>query len=72
MFLHGELEEEIYMLQQKGFEENGKKELGFQVNQIMYSLKQALKCWYKRFDSFILSAGYNKLSLDHCVYYKRL
>ena len=71
MFLHGELEEEIYMLQQKGFEENGKKELGFQVNQIMHSLKQTLKCWYKRFDSLILSLRYNRLNSNHCIYYKR-
>lgn len=24
---------------------------------------------YKRFDSFIISLGYNKLSSDHCTYY---
>ena len=28
-------------------------------------------CWYKRFDSFIMSLRYNRLSLDHCAYYKR-
>ncbi|KAH9717588.1 hypothetical protein KPL71_021887 [Citrus sinensis] len=28
-------------------------------------------CWYKRFDSFIMSFGYNRLSSDHCAYYKR-
>ena len=28
-------------------------------------------CWYKRFDSFIMSLGYNRLSLDHCGYYKK-
>ena len=29
------------------------------------------RCWYKRFNSFIISFGYNRLSSDHCTYYKR-
>ena len=29
------------------------------------------RCWYKRFDSFIFSLGCNRLSSNHCVYYKR-
>ena len=37
----------------------------------MYNLKHAPRCWYKRFDSFIISLGYNKLSSNHCTYYKR-
>ncbi|RDX95490.1 hypothetical protein CR513_21984, partial [Mucuna pruriens] len=31
----------------------------------------APRCWYKRFDSFIISLGYNRLSSDHCTYYNR-
>lgn len=37
----------------------------------LYGLKQASRCWYKRFDSFIIILGYNRLSSDHCTYYKR-
>ena len=28
-------------------------------------------CWYKRFDSFIISLRYNRLSSNHCMYYKK-
>ncbi|KAK9200365.1 hypothetical protein WN944_015562 [Citrus x changshan-huyou] len=70
-FLHGELEEEIYMLQPEGFAETGKENLVCRLNKSLYGLKQAPRCWYKRFDSFIMSLGYNKLSSDHCAYYKR-
>ncbi|KAH9746316.1 hypothetical protein KPL70_004379 [Citrus sinensis] len=70
-FLHGELEEEIYMLQPEGFTETGKENLVCRLNKSLYGLKQAPMCWYKRFDSFIMSLGYNRLSSDHCAYYKR-
>ena len=70
-FLHGELEEEIYMLQPEGFEEKEKENLVCRLTKSLYGLKQAPRCWYKRFDSFIMSLGYNRLSSDHCTYYKR-
>ncbi|KAH9769282.1 hypothetical protein KPL71_011940 [Citrus sinensis] len=70
-FLHGELEEEIYMLQPESFVETGKENLVCKLNKSLYGLKQAPRCWYKRFDSFIMSLGYNRLSSDHCAYYKR-
>ena len=70
-FLHGKLEEEIYMLQPEGFVETCKENLVCKLNKSLYSLKQAPRCWYKRFDSFIISLGYNRLSSDHYTYYKR-
>jgi len=70
-FLHGELEEEIYMLQPEGFEEQGKENLVCRLTKSLYGLKQAPRYWYKRFDSFIISLEYNRLSSDHCTYYKR-
>jgi hypothetical protein len=70
-FLHGELEEEIYMLKPEGFAETDKENLVCRLNKSLYSLKQAPRYWYKRFDSFIISLGYNRLSSNHCTYYKR-
>ncbi|KAA0026164.1 polyprotein [Cucumis melo var. makuwa] len=70
-FLHGDLEEEIYILQPKGFEVKGKENLVCRLNKSLYGLKQAPRCWYKRFDSFILSLGYNRLNADPCAYFKR-
>jgi hypothetical protein len=66
-FLYGELEEEIDMLQPEGFAEKGKENMVCRLNKSLYGLKQASRCWYKRFDSFIISLGYNRLSSDHCM-----
>ncbi|KAL4271204.1 hypothetical protein GQ457_13G028940 [Hibiscus cannabinus] len=71
VFLHGDLEEEIYMLQPEGFEEKEKKNLVCRLNKSLYGLKQVPRCWYKRFDSFIMSLGYNRLNADPCAYFKR-
>ena len=71
-FLHGEIDEEIYMLQPEGFEEKDKKNLVCRLTKSLYGLKQAPRCWYKRFDSFIISLGYNRLNSDHCAYFKRV
>ncbi|GJX28420.1 retrovirus-related pol polyprotein from transposon TNT 1-94 [Tanacetum coccineum] len=70
-FLHENLEEEIYMLQPEGFKQKGKENLVCRLNKSLYGLKQAPMCWYKRFDSFIRSLGYNRLHADLCTYFKR-
>ena len=70
-FLHRELKEEIYMFQPEGFAETGKENLVFRLNKSLCGLKQVPRCWYKRFNSFIMTFRYNSLCLDHYAYYKR-
>ena len=67
-FLHGDLEEEICMDQPKGFEEDGKEHIICRLKKSLYRLKQALRQWYKKFDSFMVGHGYTRTDVDHCVY----
>jgi hypothetical protein len=70
MFLHGDLEEEIYMKHPEGFVVKGKQELVCKLKRYLYSLKQFPRMWYHKFDTYILSFGLVKRKVYHCVYSK--
>ena len=70
-FLHGDLEEEIYMQQLGGFEVKGKENLVCKLKKSLYGLKQAPRQWYKKFDSFMMIHGYSRTSSDHCVFTRK-
>ena len=58
-FPHGDLKEEIYMEQPKGFVATGQEHLACRLRKSLYGLKQAAR-WYKKFDDFIQSVGFSK------------
>ena len=59
-FLHGDLEEEIYMQQPGGFVKKGKENLVYCLEKSLYELKQAPRKWSWKFDSFMTDQGYHK------------
>ena len=71
-FLHGDLEEEIYMQQPEGFSVKGKEKLVCKLKKSLYGLKQAPRQWYKKFDGFMQNNGYTRCNADHCCYFRRL
>ncbi|KAG8489015.1 hypothetical protein CXB51_016942 [Gossypium anomalum] len=70
-FLHGELEEDIYMQQPEGFIVSEKEDYVCLLRKSLYGLKQSPRQWYKRFDSFMTSHDFKRSSLDSCVYFKK-
>ena len=70
-FLHGDLEEDIYMEQTEGYQVKGKEKLVCRLNKSLYGLKQAPRQWYLKFDKFMSEQGYTRCHSDHCVYLKR-
>ncbi|GJT51077.1 retrovirus-related pol polyprotein from transposon TNT 1-94 [Tanacetum coccineum] len=66
-FLHGNLEEVIYMRQPPGYEQGNKVCL---LKKSFYGLKQSPRQWYRRFDEYMLSNGFKRSSYDSCVYYR--
>ncbi|KAG8493315.1 hypothetical protein CXB51_010698 [Gossypium anomalum] len=70
-FLHGDLEEELYMEQPEGFVAQGKEDYVCRLKKSLYGLKQAPRQWYKKFESIMGEQGYKKTTSDHCVFVKR-
>ena len=71
-FLHGDLEEQIYMKQPEGFEVMGKEDHVCLLKKSLYGLKQSPRQWYKKFDSFMVSINFSRSNYDSCVYFKKL
>jgi hypothetical protein len=66
-FLHGELEEDIYMNQSEGFVIPGKENIVCRLKKSLYGLKQSSRQWYKRFVSFMISHGFKRSRYDSYV-----
>lgn len=56
-FLHGELEEQIFMTQPEGFVKDSEEGKVCLLKRSLYGLKQSPRQWYKRFDSFIIKSS---------------
>ncbi|KAL9252086.1 Retrovirus-related Pol polyprotein from transposon TNT 1-94-like protein [Drosera capensis] len=68
MFLHGDLDEDIYMVQPEGYQIAAKENLVCKLTKSMYGLKQEPRQWYVKFDNFMSRSGYKKCDMDHCCY----
>jgi Reverse transcriptase (RNA-dependent DNA polymerase)/GAG-pre-integrase domain/Integrase core domain len=71
-FLHGLLEETIYMRQPEGFVASGATQQVCHLLKSLYGLKQSPRQWYKRFDSFMVHIGFIRSDYDCCVYIKEV
>ena len=69
-FLHGDLEEDICMIQPEWFIIQGQENLVYKLRKSLYGLKQAPRQWYKKFDSFMHRIGFKRCEADHCCYVK--
>jgi hypothetical protein len=71
-FLHGDIEEELYMKQLECFRVKEKKELVCKLKKSMYGLKQSPRMSHQKFDTYILGLGFSRIKVDHFVYSKIL
>ncbi|RVW58633.1 Retrovirus-related Pol polyprotein from transposon TNT 1-94 [Vitis vinifera] len=69
-FLHGDLEEDLYMIQPEGFIVQGQENLVCKLRKSLYGLKQAPRQWYKKFDNFMHRIGFKRCEADHYCYFK--
>ena len=69
VFLNGNLEEEIYMMQQEAFVAKNQDHMVCKLKRSIYGLKQASRSWNIRFVQSIKSFGFEQ-NLDEPYVYK--
>jgi hypothetical protein len=70
IFLNGDLLENVYMAQPKGFVVKGKEHMGCHLRKFIYRLKQVSRQWYLKFNETIRSFGFKENEEDNCIYVK--
>jgi hypothetical protein len=70
-FLHGDLQEEIYMKQPPGYVQNDSS-LVCRLKKYLYGFKQAPRAWYAKMGSFHIATGFSRCHSDPNVYTKKV
>ena len=70
-FLHGKLNEEIYMMQPEGFIIKGQESKVYRLEQALYGLKQASLTWNKEAHKSLLELGFSCKESDPGVYWNK-
>ena len=67
-FLHGLLEEEVYMQQPPGFEVKSKSNYVCKLDKALYGLKQVPRAWYSRLSAKLISLGFKSSKADTSLF----
>lgn len=68
-FLHGDIEETIYMHQPESF--NDGTDRVCRLNKSIYGLKQASRMWNIKLNGVLVRAGFTRCKKDACIYVRR-
>ena len=67
-FLHGYLNEDVYMKQPPGFVDNQYPNYVCKLQRSLYGLKQAPRAWFQRFSEFLLQLGFQESMCDYSLF----
>nr|GEY47427.1 putative ribonuclease H-like domain-containing protein [Tanacetum cinerariifolium] len=70
-FLYGEIEEEVYVTQPKGFEDPHNPRHVYRVVKALYGLHQAPRAWYARLSTYLLKHHYRRGTIDKTLFLKK-
>ncbi|GKB86516.1 retrovirus-related pol polyprotein from transposon TNT 1-94, partial [Tanacetum coccineum] len=67
-FFNGELKEEVYVSQPKGFVDQDNPSHVYKLQKALYGLKQAPRAWYDMLSSFLISQHFSKSAVDPTLF----
>jgi hypothetical protein len=71
VFLHGDLQEEVYMEQPLGYVDQTHPNLVCRLKKALYSLKQAPRAWSDKIGEYLVTSGFQTSNADFSLYVKK-
>ncbi|GJV50625.1 retrovirus-related pol polyprotein from transposon TNT 1-94 [Tanacetum coccineum] len=71
-FLNGDLQEEVFVSQPEGFEDQDNPTHVYHLKKSLYGLKQAPKAWYDTLSKFLLDNNFFKGAVDPTLFTRKL
>ena len=57
-FLHGDLQEEVYMMQLEGYQDDAQPHFVCKLCKALYGLKQAPRAWSDKIGQYLVTIGF--------------
>jgi transposase InsO family protein len=70
-FLNGDLHEEVYVFQPRGFVQKGHENQVCRLKKALYGLKQAPRAWYEKIHACLTANGFENSPTESTLYVKR-
>ncbi len=71
VFLHGDLQEEMYMEQPPGYVDQTHPNLVCRLKKALYGLKQAPRAWSDKIGQYLVTSGFQTSNADFSLYVKK-
>jgi hypothetical protein len=71
-FLHGIINELVFVEQPPGFEDDKKPNHVYKLKKALHGLKQAPRAWYERLRDFLLSKGFKMGKVNTTLFTKKI
>ncbi|GKF20488.1 retrovirus-related pol polyprotein from transposon TNT 1-94, partial [Tanacetum coccineum] len=70
-FLNGDLQEEVFVIQHEGFEDQDNPTHVYHLKKALYGLKQAPRAWYDTLSKFLLANNFFKGAVDPTLFTRK-
>ena len=71
-FLHGKLEEDVYVEQPQGYEVSKEEGMVYKLHKALYGLKQAPRAWFSRIEAYFIKEGFTNSPNEQTLFIKRV
>jgi len=72
VFLHGDLQEEVYMEQPPGYVDQTHPNLVCRLKKALYGLKQAPRAWSDKIGQYLITSGFQMSNANFSLYVKKI